>query len=58
MSENKPKKHRKRINKCVECKEPLKRINNNQWMCDQAPSKCGFSAKVVYLSKAEKLEEE
>jgi|DEB0MinimDraft_4_1074332.scaffolds.fasta_scaffold74950_4 hypothetical protein len=58
MSEKKPKKHRKRINRCVECKEPLKSIGNNRWMCDQAPAKCNFSAKVTWLSKSEDLEEE
>ena len=56
MSENKPKKHRRRINRCVECKEPLKHIQNNQWMCDQSPVKCNFSAKVVWLSNP--IEEE
>lgn len=58
MKENKPKKHRRRINRCVGCKEPLKSIGGNRWMCDQAPSKCNFSTKVLWLSKAENLEEE
>jgi len=41
---------RKRINRCVECKEPLKHLNNNQWMCDQSPSNCPLSIKVIYLN--------
>jgi len=56
MSEKNSKKHRRRINRCVECKNPLRHIQNNQWMCDQAPSKCNFSAKVVWLSNV--IEEE
>ena len=40
---------RKKINRCIECKEPLKHIANNQWMCDQSPSQCINSAKVVYI---------
>lgn len=57
MSENKTKKHRKRISRCVECKEPLRHIQNNQWMCQQSPSKCNLSAKVVWLSNPAEEEE-
>lgn len=57
MSENKTKKHRKRISRCVECKEPLRHIQNNQWMCQQSPSKCSFSAKVVWLNNPAEEEE-
>ena len=41
---------RRRINRCGECKEPLKHIHNNQWMCDQSPSNCKMSIKVIYLN--------
>ena len=57
MSENKPKKHRRRISRCVECKEPLRHIQNNQWMCQQSPAKCKFSTKVVYLNNPTEEEE-
>ena len=40
---------RRRINKCVECNTPLKHLDNNKWMCDQAPSKCSMSIKVIFL---------
>ena len=49
---------RKRINRCVECKEPLKHLNNNQWMCDQSPSNCPLSIKVIYLNNPADEEEE
>ena len=26
---------RKKINRCYECKEPLKNIQTNQWMCNK-----------------------
>ena len=40
---------RRRINRCVECNTPLKHIANNKWMCDQSPSNCKMSIKVVFL---------
>ena len=49
---------RKRINRCVECKEPLKHVDNNKWMCDQAPSKCSMSIKVIFLNNPEQKDEE
>jgi len=57
MSENKTKKHRRRISRCVECKEPLKHIANNQWMCDQSPTVCVMSTKVIWLSNPTEEEE-
>jgi hypothetical protein len=48
---------RRRINRCVECKETLRHISSNQWMCDQAPSKCKMSIKVVYLNNPADEEE-
>jgi hypothetical protein len=44
---------RKIIKRCEECKEPLKNIQNNQWMCDQSPSKCKASAKVKFIHEEE-----
>lgn len=41
---------RKKINRCVECKTPLKHIQNNKWMCDQSPTNCSMSIKVVFLN--------
>ena len=49
---------RRRINRCVECKVPLKHVDNNKWMCDQAPSKCKMSIKVIFLSNPEQKDEE
>ena len=40
---------RRRINRCVECSTPLKHIANNKWMCDQSPTNCSMSIKVVFL---------
>lgn len=48
---------RKKINRCTECNEPLRHIQNNQWMCQQSPTKCKSSTKVLYLNNPE-LEEE
>jgi hypothetical protein len=48
---------RKRINRCVECKEPLKHLDNNKWMCDQSPSKCSMSIKVIFLNNPADEEE-
>jgi hypothetical protein len=44
---------RKRINRCDECKEPLKNIQNNQWMCQQSPTKCNKSTKVKFIHEEE-----
>jgi hypothetical protein len=48
---------RRRINRCVECKEPLRHISSNQWMCDQSSAKCKMSIKVVYLNNPADEEE-
>ena len=40
---------RKKINRCVECNTPLKHLQQNKWMCDQSPSNCKMSIKVVFL---------
>ena len=48
---------RKRINRCIECKEPLKNIQTNQWMCDQSPSNCSMSIKVIFLNNPADEEE-
>jgi hypothetical protein len=48
---------RKIINRCEECKEPLKHINNNQWMCDQSPTRCVQSTKVMFLNNPDEEEE-
>ena len=49
---------RKKINRCVECKEPLKHIALNKWMCEQSSAKCNMSIKVVFLNNPEKKDEE
>ena len=48
---------RKIIKRCEECKEPLKHINNNQWMCDQSPTRCVQSTKVLFLNNPNEEEE-
>ena len=48
----------KKINRCVECKPPLKHIDNNKWMCDQSPSNCKMSIKVIFLNNPEEKEDE
>jgi len=48
---------RKKINRCVECKEPLRHIQNNQWMCEQSPNNCKMSIKVIYLNNPAQEEE-
>jgi hypothetical protein len=37
--------------KCIECGKILRHIQTNQWMCDQSPSVCMNSIKVVYLEE-------
>ena len=49
---------RRKINRCVECKAPLKHISNNKWMCDQSPSNCNMSIKVIFLNNPEEKEDE
>ena len=49
---------RKKIHRCIECKEPLKHLQLNKWMCDQSPSMCEMSAKVIYLNNPEHKDEE
>ena len=49
---------RRKINRCVKCKEPLKNIQTNQWMCDQSPSMCDMSTKVIFLDNPELKDEE
>ena len=44
---------RRIINRCSECKEPLKNIQTNQWMCQQSPSRCKMSAKVKFIHEEE-----
>ncbi len=48
---------RKKINRCTECKEPLKNIQTNQWMCDQNSSVCEKSLKVIFISMKDEEEE-
>ena len=48
---------RKKINRCLECKEQLKHIHNNQWMCDQSPNKCKESTRIVFLNNPDEEEE-
>tara|TARA_B100001559_G_scaffold314161_1_gene314164 strand:- start:2387 stop:2536 length:150 start_codon:yes stop_codon:yes gene_type:complete len=47
---------RKKINRCDVCKEPLKNIQTNQWMCDQSPSVCESSTKIIYITIKEEEE--
>lgn len=47
---------RKKINRCVECKEPLKHVQTNQWMCQQSQSKCSQSIKIIYITVQEEEE--
>ena len=49
---------RRRINRCVECKEPLKHMQSNQWMCDQSPNNCKMSIKVIFLDNPEQKDNE
>jgi len=44
---------RKKINRCLECKEPLKNIQNNKWICQQSPVKCNESTKVIFIHEEE-----
>jgi hypothetical protein len=44
---------RKIINRCDECKEPLRNIQTNQWMCQQSPTKCKQSTKVLFIHEEE-----
>lgn len=44
---------RTKINRCEECKEPLKHIGSNKWMCDQSPTQCVSSAKVTFINEEE-----
>jgi hypothetical protein len=44
---------RKRINRCNECKELLKNIQTNQWMCQQSLTKCKQSTKVLFIHEEE-----
>lgn len=44
----------KRINRCQVCKNPLKHVHNNQWMCNQSLTNCKNSTKISYI----KVEEE
>jgi len=43
----------KKINRCDECKEPLRNIQTNQWMCQQSPTKCKQSTKVMFIHEEE-----
>ena len=49
---------RRRINRCVECNTPLKHVQLNKWMCDQSPSSCTMSIKVVFLNNPEEKDDE
>ena len=49
---------RRKIYRCVECKTPLKHVDNNKWMCDQSPSNCKMSIKIVFLNQPQKKDEE
>jgi hypothetical protein len=49
---------RRKINRCIECTNPLKNIQTNRWMCDQSPSVCKMSTKVIYLDNPADIEEE
>lgn len=48
---------RRKIHRCLECTKPLKNIQTNQWMCDQSPSMCNMSTKVLFLDKPSEEEE-
>jgi hypothetical protein len=48
---------RTKINRCSECKNPLRHIQNNQWMCEQSPNNCKMSIKVIYLNNPAQEEE-
>lgn len=50
-------KKRKRINRCSGCEKPLKNIQTNQWMCDQSPSVCKMSTKVIFIDNPKEEEE-
>ena len=48
---------RRKIHRCLECTKPLKNIQTNQWMCDQSPSMCKMSTKVIFLNDPREEEE-
>lgn len=48
---------RRKIHRCVECNQPLRNIQTNQWMCDQSNSVCEMSLKVKFISIIEEEEE-
>ena len=41
------------MNKCSSCKNPLKHVQNNQWMCDQSLNVCEESTKIVFIGEEE-----
>ena len=41
---------RKKIKRCIECNEPLKNVQTNQWMCDQNSTVCTGSLKIIFFS--------
>ncbi len=47
---------RRKINRCSECKEPLKHVQTNQWMCQQSPNKCKASTKIKFITIKEEEE--
>jgi hypothetical protein len=49
---------RKKINRCIECENPLKHLSNNKWMCDQSPTVCALSAQVKFLNNPDTKDDE
>lgn len=42
-----------KIPKCSVCKNDLRNITNNQWMCQQSSNNCEQSLKSIYYAKEE-----
>ena len=49
-----PQEVKMKIPKCGICKTPLKKLDNDRYMCDMSPNVCTDSLRILYL----KLEEE
>jgi len=47
---------RRKIHRCNECNEPLRHVQTNQWMCQQSPSRCKQSTKIIFMATKEEEE--
>ena len=49
---------RRKINRCIQCENPLKHLDNNKWMCDQSPTVCVLSTQVKFLNNPDIKDDE